>query len=375
MSNQSNKVEDLVTQMSDAILAQIKEGTAPWQKSWDPGQRITAHNLQSKNDYMGLNQMWLSYIGQLRGHTDVRWGTYRQIQAAGGQVRKGEKGTPVLGVFEPNREERVAKEEEAKAKGDHNFRAKKHLRSRVYSVFNVSQADSIEVYTIPEPTWEPVDIAEQIAKNSGVEIRHGGHQPAYYHLGDYIQMPEMGQFESPREYYLTLMHELAHATGHESRMSRETLTDRTGRGSEGRAREELRAEISAMLTCTRIGLGHEPNNGASYVDAWSKLLEDQPGEIRSAASEAQKMSTYLLGGMGKGIKLDLEWSQPEGVDKQTEKQATHETKPLGELGDAGVLSPTPSLTITGSSPAFMGVHAQTPPEKSKSKYSKQSIER
>ena len=44
------------------------------------------------------------------GRGDNRWGTYRQIEALGGQVRRGEKGTQVL--FYQNRTEQPAKDEE-----------------------------------------------------------------------------------------------------------------------------------------------------------------------------------------------------------------------------------------------------------------------
>ncbi len=79
-------------------------------------------------------------------------------------------------------------------------------------------------------------------------------------------------------------------------MKRETLIEgiRNGFGSPDYAREELRAEISAMMTGERVGVGHDPSRGAAYVEGWVKALEEDPREIRRAAADAQKISDYVL---------------------------------------------------------------------------------
>ena len=62
-------------------------------------------------------------------------------------------------------------------------------------------------------------------------------------------LPERGQFPSANHYYQTALHELGHSTGHPERMNRETLIQgiEGGFGSPDYAKEELRAEISAMM--------------------------------------------------------------------------------------------------------------------------------
>ena len=79
-------------------------------------------------------------------------------------------------------------------------------------------------------------------------------------------------------------------------MNRDTLKDglENGFGSSEYAREELRAEISAMMTGERVGVGHDPQRGAAYVENWVKVLEKDPHEIHRAARDAQKMSDYLM---------------------------------------------------------------------------------
>ncbi len=109
-------------------------------------------------------------------------------------------------------------------------------------------------------------------------------------------LPERGQFPSANHYYQTALHELGHSTGHPERMNRATLTQgiEGGFGSPAYAKEELRAEISAMMTGERVGVGHDPSRGAAYVEGWVAALEEDPREIRRAAADAQKISDFVL---------------------------------------------------------------------------------
>ena len=86
---------DYVDQVATAIIKQLKEGTAPWQKPWEPGERFMPYNPTTGNEYRGMNAVWLMTVSQARGFTDARWMTYRQSQEQDAQVRKGEKGTPI----------------------------------------------------------------------------------------------------------------------------------------------------------------------------------------------------------------------------------------------------------------------------------------
>ena len=116
---------------------------------------------------------------------------------------------------------------------------------------------------------------------------------AFYSLNnDEITLPERMQFPSANHYYQTALHELGHSTGHPERMNRATLTQgmADGFGSPAYAKEELRAEISAMMTGERVGVGHDPSRGAAYVEAWVAALKEDPREIRRAAADAYRRS-------------------------------------------------------------------------------------
>lgn len=91
--------------------------------------------------------------------------------------------------------------------------------------------------------------------------------------------------------YATAFHELGHWTGHPSRLHRE-LTHPFG--SEGYAREELRAEIASLMLGERLGLGHDPSRHAAYVGSWGKALQENPREIFRAASDAERTSGFVM---------------------------------------------------------------------------------
>ena len=94
--------EAYAKQVSGEIIEQIKKGTAPWMKPWKPGEQIGATNVATGKAYTGGNSLYLMSRQISEGRGDNRWGTYRQIEAAGGQVRRGEKGTQVLFYHEPD---------------------------------------------------------------------------------------------------------------------------------------------------------------------------------------------------------------------------------------------------------------------------------
>ena len=94
--NKPNRVDEYHQKFVDQIVEQIREGTAPWQKPWKPGEESLPKNLSSGKQYRGGNSIYLSVAQSAKGFSENRWGTYKQIQAAGGQVRKGERGTRIL---------------------------------------------------------------------------------------------------------------------------------------------------------------------------------------------------------------------------------------------------------------------------------------
>ena len=309
----SDKQQDYYQQFADRIIQRIREGTATWQKPWQPGERVLPENLATGRGYTGGNSLYLADAAERRGFADNRWATYRQIQALGGHVRKGERGEQVV-FFQ--RDRRVLQRDEngkpkRDAEGKRVYR-REPLKSpvwRTYTVFNAEQTGGLNLAR-PEtarPTWHAHRRADAVIEASGVPVRHVAGDRAFYHMKrDEIVLPRRIQFPSANHYYQTALHELGHATGHKSRLGdgrpgddrghRPTLAEgiKAGFGSPQYAREELRAEISAMMTGERVGAGHDPARGAAYVEGWIQALEEDPREIHRAAADAQRISNYVI---------------------------------------------------------------------------------
>lgn len=276
------------------LIEQLQQGTAPWQKPWEPGQLRAPFNPTTNKPYRGFNTVWL----MAQGHADPRWLTYNQADAIGAQVKKGEKGT-VIQYAKFRGEEPMTDDAGKPIIGDDGkpkTQMVEYDRPRVFGavVFNASQIDGMPPLeaktTIGE--WERHAQAEAIMKASGINIQHQRGDRAYYQVtSDKVVLPERAQFPTADRYYATALHELGHATGHPSRLNRDLANPF---GSEAYAKEELRAEIASLMIGERLEIGHDPGQHAAYVGSWIKALKDDPREIMRAAADAEKISAYVV---------------------------------------------------------------------------------
>ena len=146
-------------------------------------------------------------------------------------------------------------------------------------------------------TWDRHEEAERVFRNVGAIVQHLGGDRTYCYLShDRIVLPYRDPFPDAPSYYQTARHELGHWTGHPDRLNRETLVRGTEHGFWFTlfAREELRAEISSMITGDELDLGHDPSRHAGFVRLWVKASRDDTREIYRAAKDAQMISDYLL---------------------------------------------------------------------------------
>ena len=281
-------------QVAEKLIEQLRQGTAPWQRPWEPGEAasLIPINPTTGKRYRGINAIQL----MSQGRVDQRWLTYKQAAAAGAQVRKGEHGTAIQ--YWKFSEEQTRTDESGKPVLDAQgkpVKAEVRLeRPRVFfaTVFNAEQIDGLPPMQRREQTWNAVESAEAILQASGAVIQHGGQNRAFYRLRtDSIHLPDKGQFPSADNYYATALHELGHWTGHASRLGRDLAHPF---GSEGYAKEELRAEIASMILGDELGIGHDPGQHAAYVGMWINALRDDPLEIFRAAADAEKIHGYVL---------------------------------------------------------------------------------
>lgn len=277
-----SKAKQYAERVAEQFIRDWKAGTAPYQQPWDSTAAVPGlpFNPVSGKRYRGINTVWF----QAQGHRDPRWLTYAQAKKAGWQVKRGEKST--LGVFWT-----MHKEE----KQEDGAKVRVELERPIFQTwhaFNAEQIDGIPELIQPERDWDPNERAEELLIASGADIRHvAGNQAFYSPSRDYIQLPELCQFDDAGRYYATALHELSHWTGHKSRLDR----DMTGRfGSEEYAKEELRAEIASYMIGCEVGVGHDPGQHTAYVASWIKALQEDPYEIFRASRDAEKVMDYVL---------------------------------------------------------------------------------
>lgn len=276
------------------IIEDLKQGVAPWQKPWKPGQSHSPLNPASGTVYSGINRVMLAR----HGFEDPRWMSLKQANAMDCRVRKGEKAQAI--VYWQFDKEVPAVGEDGKPRLNEEG---KQLTERVEltrpivrfsSVFHVSQLEgpipALDPKTLERP-WNPNEKAEAILKNSGASIKHNQRDRAFYSLlTDEISLPPKENFPEPDGYYATALHELGHWSGHASRLNREFGPF----GSETYAREELRAEIASWMLGQDLGVGHDPGQHLAYVKSWVSILEKDPYELVRACRDAEKIKHYVM---------------------------------------------------------------------------------
>ena len=245
--------------VADLLIDQIESGTASWTQAWQPGEKALPRNVSTGKAYRGGNSVWLASVGQMRGYKDERWGTYKQVEGLGGQVRRGQKGASILfWQFETRklaRDGRCQPVLDEEGKPVYETTPLERPRSYPYTVFNAEQCTGLPRREPPSEAvaWDSIEAAERVLRESGAAIENIRQNRVYYDLGrDLIVMPDRDQFPNAPTYYQSALHELGHWTGHPDRLNRTTLIEgiREGARSPQYAQEELRAEISSMISGT-----------------------------------------------------------------------------------------------------------------------------
>lgn len=236
--------------------------------------------------YKGVNilRLWAA------GYDDNRWYTYNGAKKAGGQVRKGEKGTPIVyfSVIEK------------KDKETDKMATIPILRA--FTGFNREQCEweAEEPLAVTEPLAVDDVVKADNEENinlleaTGIEVRHGGNRAFYNRATDFVKMPEAARFKTQDDYWAVLWHEVTHATGHKDRLDREF-----GKrfGDNAYAFEELVAELGAAFICAELGI--TPSQGgrddhAAYIQGWLKTLKNDKRAVFTAAKKATQAAEWVM---------------------------------------------------------------------------------
>lgn len=270
--------------VTERIVKALESGSPlPWRKPWSSPVPCNA----SGRKYNGLNRLVLSCTE----FPDHRWLTFRQALDLGGNVRKGEKGTPVL-----------LWKQLALDLDDEEGHRKSGMFCQTFTVFNAAQCDGIDLPELHQTQVTSSAIFDKVQtalKNfESCPPIHYGKTSAYYSPSrDEVHMPHPNHFESDAAWANVLLHELAHSTGHASRLGRFAKDGSPTKDKLRYAFEELVAEISASFVLAELGIACpiESDNSHAYIESWLRGFREKKFFLSTAASRAQGAADMILG--------------------------------------------------------------------------------
>ena len=285
------KNDNIYQMVTDRIIAEMEKGIIPWQRPWNGSECCISHT--TGRPYSWLNQLML-------GGKVGEWITFKQCKAEGGNIKRGEKGCPV--VFWSFNDKKI---KETDADGNEVVRILHgHPFLKYYTVFHIDQCEGIKPRfdkEVKQYDHDPIEAAENIVttyfdrEDCTLNVYQSA-QAFYSPSTDSVTIPQMSQYEVREEYYSTLFHEMTHSTGHKSRLDR--IVKNAAFGSENYSKEELVAEMGAAMLVAKAGINCERafKNSVGYLQGWLKALKNDNKLIVLAAGKAEAAVNYILNG-------------------------------------------------------------------------------
>lgn len=324
----SNKSADNLQKFAEMMSNIItKAKSKNWKQGW-LGVKGTILGLPqniSGRTYSGGNSFFLMADTSEKGYNTPVYMTFKQAKDRNLHVNAGEKSVPIFkwGLSIKDENGKTVSEEDYNAMSKEE-RDKFSVRPypKVYHVFNIDQTNLSEVnkkkYDAIVARFKAPD--EEVKDSKGMyindaldrmfkekawhcDIRYNkpSSRAFYVPSQDFIVLPMKEQFNIGKtaeevyrdgmEYYSTALHEMAHSTGHESRLNRQFGAKRT----EGYAHEELIAEMTAALVGSTMGFDKKIlENNANYLKGWLENLKRNPESITTIMSDVGKASDMII---------------------------------------------------------------------------------
>lgn len=284
-------MNNLYQQITDSIIKEMEKGELPWNKPWLCTGLIVSH--ATGKPYSLLNRLLLKRQGE--------YATFRQVQDAGGQVKKGAKAEKIY-FFRP-----LITTTETEVDGKTIVKQKTSLMFRYYNVFHISDCEGLEPKWTkneqPSTSVMPEANAEWVAHDyltrEGIDFRQDEIDEAWFAPNrNLVQVPPIKCYNSASDYYGVLFHELTHSTGTKNRLGRLNEDVKLAAfGSGDYSKEELVAELGSAMMLAELGIGNKTTHtqSAAYIQNWLKVLKNDVQMVVSAASKAEKAVNYILG--------------------------------------------------------------------------------
>lgn len=303
-NNQSNGQSNLYLSVTNQIVELLENQKLTWDKPWitlsKDGKR--PHNAGSGRMYSGLNQILLSMIQLKSKFPFSGWMTFKQVQDKGGRVVVGSKASSIF-HYKPMYYDNVGRKYEVEQvlqmplNEQQGLELKKQSILLYYNIFNLAQTSGLaeSFYAMNEQPIltevEKDDTAEKLIDGTNARIIHMvANEACYNYVNDVIFLPERKQFKGTVPYYETTLHELAHWTGHKSRLDR---SQKNVFGSDEYAKEELIAELCSAFLCADLGFSMNITNSAAYIQDWIRVLKTDSRYIFKAIRGAEEAARFI----------------------------------------------------------------------------------
>ncbi|PPE94917.1 hypothetical protein CBE90_04575 [Pasteurella multocida] len=323
MNNEKKSItfNDLYGMQSKAFFELIMSTDQKWRKKWaDEG--FQQQNAESEKAYNNLNQTLLFSRAVSENMPDPRWLTFNQAKSADYKIKKGVKGSHIFRLVYGY--DRIKKDENNKpildqdGKNTMEFVKYDRPRIKVFTVFNARDIDGIKAFKpleIPEKhkilmqkeNYKNAEkMIEDFCKENNISLQEMASEQAFHQYNNgssdkKVVVPLKSQFNNLDDYFSVLFHEVAHSTKHLGiRINTKTDTPHGNLfGSQNYAKEELTAELTALLLCKQFGIdstatAEREQNSLAYLKSWINsglLFED---DFHTATIEANRASKAIF---------------------------------------------------------------------------------
>lgn len=298
----NNQLDRVYQEITDSIIELMESSDKNWTKPWSNLINCYPENGVTGHYYQGVNVFHLSTVAFRRSYQTNLWAGMKQWNKVGCRVKAGETATLILRPF--------IKE----IKNDDDEVVSRISLPSWNRVFNIEQISGFEnnpelvqkynkaVEAANTDRFDPTLIENNSIDQliDQLEVRVVSDTKAYYDRAfDRIGMPPKEAFNVDSDpdrnvsrYYSTLLHELTHYTGHESRCNRQFGNKF---GDKDYAFEELVAELGSAFLCNHFKVQSEVREDhASYLKHWLTMLKEDNTAIVRASSLAQTAVEYLI---------------------------------------------------------------------------------
>ena len=327
-AGRKNKSDEILKKFADMMVKIIKKANANnWKKGW-MGVNGSIQGLPqniSGRTYSGGNSFFLMFNTAEKGYKTPVYMTFKQANEQNLHVKSGEKSVPIfkwgLSIKDENGK-RVSEEDYNAMSQEERVTMDVRPFPKMFHVFNIDQTNLEEVnkkrydaivarFQTSEQEVKDTEgmyvnealdrMFEQKAWHANIQYDKPADQAFYRPSTDTIVLPMKEQFKLGKtpeevyhdgmEYYSTALHEMAHSTGHESRLDRKF----GAQGTDNYAHEELIAEMTSALVGSTMGFDRKIlENNANYLSGWLSRLRDKPETITTIMTDVGKASDMII---------------------------------------------------------------------------------